>query len=88
MSVGDAVAKERKILVAVDEGEESIYALTWCLTNVISPNSKDTLILLHAQAPRAAYTALDGTGISHLFRGYIRYKKNSFWFNDIWIPCF
>ncbi|KAH9755482.1 Usp domain-containing protein [Citrus sinensis] len=62
MSVGDAAAKERKILVAVDEGDESMYALTWCLTNVISPNSKDTLILLHAQAPRAAYTALDGTG--------------------------
>lgn len=73
MSIGVEAEKERKILVAVDEGEESMYALRWCLTNVISPNSKDTLILLHAQAPRAAYTALDGTGIiSHLFRGQAR----------------
>lgn len=62
MSIGVVAEKERKILVAVDDGEESMYALRWCLTNVISPNSKDTLILLHAQAPRAAYTALDGTG--------------------------
>ncbi|KAE9445841.1 hypothetical protein C3L33_22266, partial [Rhododendron williamsianum] len=29
-------AKERKILVAVDEGEESSYALSWCLKNILS----------------------------------------------------
>lgn len=56
------IAKERRILVAVDEGEESLYALTWCLNNVITQNSKDTLILLYAKPPRYVYTALDGTG--------------------------
>ncbi|XWS57443.1 hypothetical protein CRYUN_Cryun09bG0174500 [Craigia yunnanensis] len=56
------VAKDRKILVAVDEGEESIYALSWCLKNMISRNSKDTLILLYVKPPRAVYSALDGTG--------------------------
>lgn len=56
------VAKDRKILVAVDEGEESMYALSWCLKNVISQNSKDTLILLYVKPPRAVYSALDGTG--------------------------
>ncbi|PON89489.1 Universal stress protein [Trema orientale] len=57
-----ASSKERRILVAVDEGEESAYALSWCLKNVITDNSKDTLILLYAKPPRAVYTALDGTG--------------------------
>ncbi|KAK4843896.1 hypothetical protein QYF36_014046 [Acer negundo] len=57
-----AAAKERRIIVAVDEGEESMYALTWCLKNVISQNSNDTLILLYAKPPRAVYPTLDGTG--------------------------
>ncbi|GMP63783.1 hypothetical protein CsSME_00025338 [Camellia sinensis var. sinensis] len=57
------VAKERKILVAVDEGEESMYALSWCLNNIlVSQNSKDTLILLYAKPPRPVYTGIDGTG--------------------------
>ncbi|WCJ43035.1 Adenine nucleotide alpha hydrolases-like superfamily protein [Euphorbia peplus] len=60
-----AVAKERKVLVAVDESQESMNALSWCLNNVISRNSNDTLILLYAKPPRAVYTALDGT--SYLF---------------------
>ncbi|KAM2713004.1 hypothetical protein EV1_032935 [Malus domestica] len=58
-----AVAEsERRILVAVDEGEESMHALSWCLKNVAGQNSKDTLVLLHAKPPRAVFTALDGTG--------------------------
>ncbi|XP_065853389.1 universal stress protein A-like protein [Euphorbia lathyris] len=61
----EVTANERKILVAVDESEESMNALSWCLKNVISRNSKDTLILLYAKPPRAIYTALDGT--SYLF---------------------
>ncbi|KAK3036735.1 hypothetical protein RJ639_029700 [Escallonia herrerae] len=60
--MADVVAKERKILVAIDEGEESAYALSWCLKNIVLENSKDTLVLLYAKPPRAVYTALDGTG--------------------------
>ncbi|OMP10948.1 Universal stress protein A [Corchorus olitorius] len=60
--MADVVAKDRKILVAVDEGEESMYALSWCLKNVISQNSKDTLFLLYAKPPRVVYSSLDGTG--------------------------
>ncbi|KAK1278907.1 hypothetical protein QJS04_geneDACA007110 [Acorus gramineus] len=54
---------ERKIVVAVDEGDESLNSLTWCLKNVVSacPNYKDTLVLLFAKPPRVVYTALDGT---------------------------
>lgn len=54
------VAKARRILVAVDEGEESMYALSWALTNLISP--KDTILLVHAKIPRVLHTTLDGTG--------------------------
>ncbi|MQM21960.1 hypothetical protein Taro_055007 [Colocasia esculenta] len=50
----------RKIVVAVDEGEESMYALSWCLDNVAGAG--DTLVLLHAMPPRVVYTAMDGTG--------------------------
>ncbi|KAA8545238.1 hypothetical protein F0562_020022 [Nyssa sinensis] len=60
--MADVEARERKILVAVDEGEESMYALSWCLKNVVSDNSKDTLILLYAKPPRSVYPTLDGTG--------------------------
>lgn len=53
---------ERRILVAVDESEESMYALTWCLNNLVSPNFDDTLFLVYAKRPPAVYTGLDGTG--------------------------
>lgn len=55
--------EERRILVAVDEGEESMYALSWCLKNLSFQNSKDTLILLYVKPPRVTYSAFDGTGI-------------------------
>jgi nucleotide-binding universal stress UspA family protein len=55
-------AKDRKILVAVDEGEESSYALSWCLKNIVAENSKDTLILLYSKQPPTLYPAIDGTG--------------------------
>lgn len=50
----------RKIVVAVDEGEESMYALSWCLQNVAAAG--DTLVLLHAIQPRVVYSPMDGTG--------------------------
>ncbi|XP_020240452.1 universal stress protein A-like protein [Cajanus cajan] len=53
---------QRRILVAVDEGEESMYALSWCLKNLVFQNSKDTLILLYVKAPRVVFSAFDGTG--------------------------
>ncbi|KAH7867480.1 hypothetical protein Vadar_034077 [Vaccinium darrowii] len=54
--------KERKILVAVDESEESSYALSWCLKNIVAENSKDTLILLYSKQPATLYPAMDGRG--------------------------
>ncbi|KAI3956473.1 hypothetical protein MKX01_016886, partial [Papaver californicum] len=57
------LVQERKIVVAVDEGEESIYALTWAIKNVVSQNSSnDIIILLYAKPLRAVYSTLDGPG--------------------------
>ena len=68
----------RKIVVAVDEGEESNHALSWCLKNVAAAG--DTLILLYVQPPRIVYSAMDGSGslsrFSHLISavGYFCYS--------------
>ncbi|XP_062197406.1 universal stress protein PHOS34-like [Phragmites australis] len=51
-----------RIAVAVDEGEESMHALSWCLVNVVSPAGADTLVLLHARRPRPVYAAMDSAG--------------------------
>ncbi|WOL11802.1 universal stress protein A-like protein [Canna indica] len=59
---------ERRIVVAVDESEESIYALRWCLRNLPRPvsgdasESRDTFILVYARPTPPVYSAMDGTG--------------------------
>ncbi|KAF6140047.1 hypothetical protein GIB67_001788 [Kingdonia uniflora] len=56
-------AKDRKIIVAIDEGEESMYALSWALKNVVtSENSKDTIFLLYVKPPPVIFTTLNETG--------------------------
>ncbi|XP_072997389.1 universal stress protein PHOS32 isoform X2 [Typha latifolia] len=62
-----AALEERRIMVAVDESEESIHALRWCLANVLSSTgnggaASDTLILVYARPPPPVYSALDGAG--------------------------
>ncbi|XP_030459796.1 universal stress protein A-like protein isoform X4 [Syzygium oleosum] len=59
--MAEVEAEERRLLVAVDESEESMHALSWCLKNIISDKFRDTLLLLYVKPPRAASTALDGT---------------------------
>ncbi|MGR2462797.1 hypothetical protein ACUX4R_28470, partial [Salmonella enterica] len=49
-------------MVTVDEGDESMYALSWCLKNLAFQNDKDHLILLYVKPPRVVYSAFDGTG--------------------------
>ncbi|KAG2588297.1 hypothetical protein PVAP13_5NG214500 [Panicum virgatum] len=57
-----AGAGRRRIVVAVDEGEESAHALAWCLANVVSPAGGDTLVLVHARRPPPVYAAMDSAG--------------------------
>ncbi|KAL0435963.1 UNVERIFIED_CONTAM: hypothetical protein Sradi_0304200 [Sesamum radiatum] len=61
--------KEKKVVVAVDESEESMYALSWCLNDLLAQNSNpnSTLILLYIKPPVPVYSSLDVTG--YLFAG-------------------
>lgn len=57
---------EHKIVVAVDESEESMYALSWCLSNLASHNSKNTLVLLYVKPPPPVYSSFDAAGLQLL----------------------
>ena len=54
--------KECKIVVAVDESEESMYALSWCLRNLISQNTTNNLVLLYVKPPPPVYSSFDAAG--------------------------
>ncbi|EOX95243.1 hypothetical protein QUC31_004941 [Theobroma cacao] len=54
--------KECKIVVAVDESEESMYALSWCLGNLFSQNTTNTLVLLYVKPPPPVYSSFDAAG--------------------------
>jgi len=66
--------KERKIMVAVDESEESMYALSWCINNLVSEANK--LVLLYVKPPSAFYS-LDAAGylINFTFLFFVPYFK-------------
>ncbi|KAH9609122.1 hypothetical protein KSS87_004488 [Heliosperma pusillum] len=54
----------RKIVVAVDESEESMHALSWCLDNivVVSEQTSDcftTLVLLYVKPPPPPFSPFD-----------------------------
>ena len=54
--------EKRRIVVAVDESEESMYALSWCLSNLFSTNSDNTLALLYVKPPPPVYSTIDAAG--------------------------
>lgn len=54
--------EHRKVLMAVDESEESMYALTWCLRNLAFQTSNTTLLLLYVKPPPPVYSSLDAAG--------------------------
>ena len=60
---------EKRIIVAVDESEESMYALSWCLGNLLAQTTtkSTTLILLYVKPPPPVYSSLDAT--EYLFAG-------------------
>ncbi|RVX01452.1 Universal stress protein A-like protein [Vitis vinifera] len=65
----EKMRKEKRIVVAVDESEESMYALSWCLTNLVSDanKTKSTLILLYVKPPPPLYNSLDAAGEKFMF---------------------
>ncbi|XP_054783383.1 universal stress protein A-like protein [Prosopis cineraria] len=52
----------QKIMVAVDESQESMYALSWCLGNLISDTTTDQLVLLYVKPPPSVYSSFDIPG--------------------------
>lgn len=63
-------SKERKIAVAVDESEESMYALSWFLQNLVpeNENTQNTLVLIYAAPPPPIiYSPLAAAGQSLAF---------------------
>ncbi|XP_074343210.1 universal stress protein PHOS32-like [Apium graveolens] len=58
---------EKRILVAVDESEESMHALSWCLTNLFPQSNKTILFLLYVKPPPPVYSSIDAAGF--LFSG-------------------
>eukprot|EP01018_Ginkgo_biloba_P027225 Gb_33860 [translate_table: standard] len=84
MAGENATKKQRRVLVAVDESEESIYALTWALKYLLigisEEEPKDTVILLHAQSPPRVYAAVDGTDYifsSDIVESMERYQRKT-----------
>ncbi|XP_043818011.1 universal stress protein Sll1388-like [Manihot esculenta] len=67
----------RKVVVAVDESNESMHALSRCLANLVSPTSK--LVLLYVKPPPPIYSAFDVAGF-HFYNSVIssmeKYSKD------------
>lgn len=70
-----ASSSPRRVVVAVDESEESMHALSWCLSNVVSAAKAakappPAVVLVHARTPRTLYyPAIDGAGEFQFFLG-------------------
>uniref|UniRef100_A0A0A8Z259 UspA domain-containing protein n=1 Tax=Arundo donax TaxID=35708 RepID=A0A0A8Z259_ARUDO len=65
---GGGATPARRVVVAVDESEESMHALSWCLSNVVSAAKAaaappPAVVLVHASPPRPLYyPVIDGAG--------------------------
>uniref|UniRef100_J3LN17 UspA domain-containing protein n=1 Tax=Oryza brachyantha TaxID=4533 RepID=J3LN17_ORYBR len=61
----ETAAAGRRILVAVDEGDESVHALKWCLASFAKRGGgavpPDTIILLYVRPPPPTYSVLDAS---------------------------
>ena len=54
------------LLAAVDEGDESVQALRWCLGTFAAAARGDTVILLYVRPAPPTYSVLDASGKRHL----------------------
>ena len=66
------ISMNKKIVVAVDESEESMQALSWCLGNLSSQKATATatsssaatsLVLLYVKPPPPLHSSYDAAGI-------------------------
>ncbi|KAJ1297035.1 hypothetical protein BS78_01G347300 [Paspalum vaginatum] len=71
---GGVGAPPRRVVVAVDESEESMHALSWCLSNVVSAAKASAaapppaVVLVHARSPPrfSYYPTIDGVGTGYV----------------------
>ncbi|KAL5795710.1 hypothetical protein ACOSQ2_000530 [Xanthoceras sorbifolium] len=54
--------EQQKVVVAVDESEESMYALSWCLTNFFPKKTNSTLVLLYVKPPPPVHSSFEAAG--------------------------
>ncbi|CAL4939045.1 unnamed protein product [Urochloa decumbens] len=67
-AAGRAPEPGRRILVAVDEGDESVHALRWCLSTFAAAARGDTVILLYVRPAPPTYSVLDASAaVGYLF---------------------
>ncbi|KAL8089308.1 hypothetical protein AgCh_038929 [Apium graveolens] len=66
--VAEQMMIEKRILVAVDESEQSMHALSWCLTNLLPPENKNILLLLYVK-PSPVYSFIGATNVEAM-EGY------------------
>ena len=76
---GLSVDNKHKIVVAVDESDESMDALSWCLSNLISHNFTTTLVLLYVKPPPVIYSSFDISGFCYFLA--LLYHPLMFLFN-------
>ncbi|CAN0914088.1 Universal stress protein A-like protein [Linum grandiflorum] len=71
--------KKKIFLVAVDESEESLHALSWFLNNTLPPASSDhplTIVLLYVKPPAPLYFTPDGYMFSPEVMATVKQYKN------------
>lgn len=60
---GAKLKSHSRIVVAVDESEESMRALSWCLSNLVSEgHTSSTLILLYVKPQSLVHSSFDAAG--------------------------
>ncbi|KAH7516979.1 universal stress protein A-like protein [Ziziphus jujuba] len=56
------IKRDSKIVVAVDESEESMFALSWCLKTLFAEDTNSTLILLYVKPQSPVHSTYDAAG--------------------------
>uniref|UniRef100_A0A0D6QZ76 UspA domain-containing protein n=1 Tax=Araucaria cunninghamii TaxID=56994 RepID=A0A0D6QZ76_ARACU len=61
---GSSVGAAKTVMVAVDESEESMYALQWALDNLLTQNNDQHIIVMHAEVPASSKVGLGGQAVA------------------------
>lgn len=82
----ETAAEGRRILVAVDEGDESVHALQWCLSSFAARGGgggADTIILLYVRPSPPTYSVLDASGTYMSLSPPLCARSTLFWRREL-----